>query len=59
VVVVNKGWMPEKFSLIAVVVGETCHMIVVVVMVREMMIYMMIQMVLDPEQLLKAVSNRA
>jgi len=58
VVVVSEGQALKKFSLIAVVVGETCHMIVVVVMARGMMIRMMIQIVLDPEQLLKAMFNR-
>ena len=48
VVVVSEGWALEKFSLVAVVSGETCCMMMVVVMVRGMMIRMMIQMVLDP-----------
>ena len=30
--VVGKGWAPKEFSLVAVVVGETFHIILVVVM---------------------------
>jgi len=48
VVVVSEGWVPEKFSLVAVVGGETCCMMMVVVIVRGIMIRMMIQMVLNP-----------
>ena len=59
VVVVGEGQAPKRFPLVAVVVGETCHMMMVVVMVKGMMIRMMIQMVLDPGQLLKTMSNRA
>ena len=56
--VVSERQALKKFPLIAVVVGKTCHMIVVVVMARGMMICMMIQIVLDPEQLLKAMFNK-
>jgi len=58
VVVVGKGQALEKFPLVAVVGSETCHIMIVVVMVRGMMIHMMIQIVLDLGQLLKAMSNR-
>jgi len=58
VVVVGKRQVPEKFPLVAIVVDETCHMMMVVVMVRGMMIHMMIQIVLDPGRLLKTMSNR-
>jgi len=59
VVVVGKGWVLKRFPLVAVVGSETCRMMMVIVMVRGMMICMMIQIVLDPGQLLKAMSNRA
>jgi len=45
--------------VVVAVVDETSCMMVVVVMVRGMMIHiLMIQMVFDPGQLLKAMSNR-
>ena len=59
VVVVGEGQVPKRFPLVAVVGDETCRMMMVIVMVRGMMICMMIQIVLDPGQLLKAMSNRA
>ena len=55
-VVVGKGWAPERFSLVAVVGSETCR--IIMVMVMGMIICMTIQMVLDPGRLLKAMSNR-
>jgi len=36
VVVVGEGQAPKEFSLVAIVVGETFHMMIVVVMVRGM-----------------------
>ena len=34
--VVGEGQAPKEFSLVAIVVGETFHMMIVVVMVRGM-----------------------
>jgi len=64
VVVAGEGRAPEMIPLVVVavavaVVDETSCMMVVVVMARGMMIHILIiQMVLDPGQLLKAMSNR-
>ena len=58
VVVVGEGWALERFSLVAVVGGETYRIMMVIVMVRGIMICMTIQIVLDPGQLLKAMSNK-
>jgi len=61
VVVVGKRQAPERFPLVAIIGSETCRimMVMVIVMARGIMIHMTIQMVLDPGQLLKAMSNRA
>jgi len=56
--VVGEGWALERFSLVAVVGGETYRIMMVIVMVRGIMICMTIQIVLDPGQLLKAMSNK-
>jgi len=56
--VVGERWALERFSLVAVVGGETYHIMMVIVMVRGIMICMTIQIVLDPGQLLKAMSNK-
>jgi len=51
--VVGEGWMLEKVPLVAIVVGRTCCMVVVIGIVIHIL------MILDPGLLAEAMSNRA